>query len=63
MVAYMEESVDDDGLLDTTLLPGPLQKSYKELREGKRLVRRWSKELQEALRVEACASSDDNMSM
>lgn len=55
--------MDDDGLLDTTLLPGPLQKSYKELREGKRLVRRWSKELQEALRVEACASSDDNMSM
>lgn len=49
MIAYMELYVDQDGLLDASLLPEPLKTSYKELKEGKKPVRQWTKELKEAL--------------
>lgn len=49
MIAYMEEYVDDDGLLDATLLPEPLRTPYRELREGKNPVGPWMLELKRAL--------------
>ena len=51
MIAYMEEYVDDDGLLDANQLPEPLQTFYKELRQGRKPVRQWTKELKEALGI------------
>ena len=51
MIAYMEEYVDDDGLLDASQLPEPLGTFYAELREGKKPVRQWMGELQDALGV------------
>jgi hypothetical protein len=59
MVAYMQEYIDDDGLLDTSLLPEPLKTFYTELREGKKPVRQWSKELRGALGVPVEDSEDD----
>ena len=51
MICYMWEYVDDDGLLDVDQLPEPLRTSYRDLREGKKQVHQWSKELKEALGV------------
>ena len=51
MIGYMEQYVDDDGLLDANLLPEPLKASYKELRQGRKPVRQWTKELKEALGI------------
>jgi len=49
MIGYVEEYIDDDGFLDASLLPEPLKTSYNELRQGKKPVRQWTKELKEAL--------------
>ena len=49
MVSYMEEYVDDEGLLDATLLPEPLQKFYSELRTVRKPLRQWALELSDAL--------------
>ena len=51
MISYVKEYIDDDELLDVSLLPEPLKTSYKELREGKKPVRQWRGELKEALRM------------
>ena len=51
MIGYVEEYIDDDGFLDTSLLPEPLKTSYNELREGKKPVRQWTKELKEGLGI------------
>ena len=51
MIGYMEEYVDDDGLLDANQLPEPLKTSYKELRQGRKPVRQWTKELKEVLGI------------
>ena len=51
MIAYMEEYVDDDGLLDAKQLPEPLKTSYKELKEGRKPIRQWTNELKEDLGV------------
>ena len=51
MIGYMEEYVDDDGLLDANQLPEPLMTSYKELRQGRKPVRQWTTELKEALGI------------
>lgn len=51
MITYMEEYVDDDGLLDSELLSEPLRGLYKELRAGKTTVRQWTRDLQEALGI------------
>ena len=60
MIAYMEEYVDDDGLLDASRLPEPLRTFYAELREGKKPVRQWKRELQEALGVPRGDSGGDS---
>lgn len=49
MIAYMELYVDEDGLLNSDHLPQPLRKFYKELREGTKPVRQWTRELRKAL--------------
>lgn len=51
MISYMEEYVDDDGLLDSKLLPEPLRRLYKELRAGPTTMRQWTRDLQGALGV------------
>lgn len=51
MIGYMEEYVDDDGLLDANLLPEPLKQFYEELRHGSKPVRQWTREFKEALGV------------
>jgi hypothetical protein len=51
MIGYMELYVDDDGLLDANQLPEPLKTFYNELRQGKRPVRQWTKELKQALGI------------
>ncbi|KIX02794.1 uncharacterized protein Z518_08736 [Rhinocladiella mackenziei CBS 650.93] len=51
MIGYVEEYIDDDGLLDANLLPEPLKTSYKELRQGRKPVRQWTKDLKEALGI------------
>ena len=58
MIGYVEDYIDDDGLLDASLLPGPLKTSYKELRQGKKPVRQWTKELKEALGVLEVSEDD-----
>ena len=50
MIGYMEEYVDDDGLLDADRLPQPLRDFYRELKEAKKPVRQWTDELKDALR-------------
>ena len=63
MIAYMEEYVDDDGLLDANQLPEPLKTSYKELRQGRKPVRQWKEELKEALGIsEDSEDSEDGRS-
>ncbi|KAF2107974.1 hypothetical protein BDV96DRAFT_588020 [Lophiotrema nucula] len=52
MITYMEEYVDEDGLLDVDRLPEPLGSFYKELGKGKKPVRQWTEELKGALRRE-----------
>lgn len=59
MISYMEEYVDDDGLLDTKQLPEPLGTFYQDLRAGRKPVRQWTRELQEALGVPIEDSDDD----
>lgn len=51
MIAYMEGYVDDDGLLDASLLPPSLAGHYRELREGYKPLMQWTKELKESLGV------------
>jgi len=51
MIAYVEQYIDDDGLLDANQLPEPLKTSYKELRQGRKPVRQWRKKLREALGI------------
>lgn len=51
MIGYMEEYVDDDGLLDANQLPEPLKTFYEELRQGRKPVRQWTMELKEALGI------------
>ncbi len=51
MIGYMELYVDDDGLLDANQLPEPLKTFYNELRQGKKPVRQWTKELKQALGI------------
>ena len=51
MIAYTEEYVDNDGLLDSNLLPEPLRTFYKELRQGVKPVRQWTIELRKALGI------------
>jgi len=59
MIGYMEQYIDDDGLLDANQLPEPLKTSYKELRQGRKSVRQWTKELKEALEILEEDSEDD----
>ncbi|KAK4127919.1 hypothetical protein N657DRAFT_641986 [Parathielavia appendiculata] len=49
MIAYMSLYVDEDGLLDASLLPEPLKASYRNFQEGKKPTCQWMLELQEAL--------------
>lgn len=51
MIAYVEQYVDDDGLLDADRLPEPLGTSYAELRLGEKPVRQWTRELKAALQL------------
>lgn len=51
MITYMEEYVDDDGLLDVDLLPAQLAKLYKDLRAGSTTVRKWTRDLREVLGI------------
>lgn len=51
MIGYVEEYIDDDGLLDANLLPEPLKTFYKELRQGNKPLLQWTKELKEAVGV------------
>ncbi|KAK1976402.1 hypothetical protein LZ30DRAFT_753506 [Colletotrichum cereale] len=51
MIGYMEEYVDDDGLLDASQLPEPLKTLYTKLHEGKKPVRQWTKELKHSLQI------------
>lgn len=52
MIAYIEEYVDDDGFLETNLLPELLQTFYRELRHGSKPTRQWTKELKKVLGVD-----------
>ncbi|KXH51473.1 hypothetical protein CSIM01_08259 [Colletotrichum simmondsii] len=58
MIAYMEEYVDD-GLLDSSQLPEPLQTFYKELRVGEKPVRQWTKEFRQSLNISDEESDDE----
>ncbi|KZL64598.1 hypothetical protein CT0861_05999 [Colletotrichum tofieldiae] len=49
MIAYVEQYIDDDGLLDVSQLPEPLKTSYVELRQGDKPVQQWTRELKQAL--------------
>ena len=60
MIAYVEEYIDDDGLLDTTQVPEPLKTFYLELRQGRKPVRQWTKELKCALGILEEDSDDDS---
>ncbi|KAI5864892.1 hypothetical protein GGS23DRAFT_562272 [Durotheca rogersii] len=60
MIAYVEEYVDDDGFLDTSQLPEPLKAFYFELREGKKPLRQWAKELRQALGVLGEGSDEED---
>ena len=59
MIAYIEEYVDDDGLLDATQLPLPLETFYKDLRHGRKPVRQWTKDLKGALAISLEDSEDE----
>ena len=58
MISYMEMYVDDDGLLDASLLPEPLRTFYKELRQGGKPLRQWTMELREALGIREDSGDD-----
>lgn len=58
MIGYMELYVEDDGYLDANLLSEPIRTFYKELKEGKKPLRQWTKDLREALGVVKDADSD-----
>lgn len=49
MIAYVEQYIDDNGLLDANQLPEPLKTSYEELRQGVKPFRQWRKELRRLL--------------
>ncbi|GJD03695.1 hypothetical protein ColKHC_12520 [Colletotrichum higginsianum] len=51
MIGYVEQYIDDDGLLDASRLPEPLRTSYMDLRQGSKPVRQWTKELKQALQL------------
>lgn len=51
MIGYIEEYVDDDGLLDVNRLPEPLKSFYMELKRGGKPVGQWTQDLKEALGV------------
>lgn len=52
MITYIEEYVDDDGLLDSDQLPEPLRTSYRDLRAGRwESVDQWLRDLKEALGI------------
>ncbi|KAL7622037.1 hypothetical protein AAE478_007538 [Parahypoxylon ruwenzoriense] len=51
MITYIEEYVDDDGLLDVNQLPEPLRSFYVEFRQGGKPVWQWNQELKAALGV------------
>lgn len=59
MISYVEEYVDDDGLLDAEQLPEPLRTLYGDLRTGRTPVRQWTRDLKEALGVPVEDSEDD----
>jgi len=58
MIGYIEEYVDEDGLLETKQLPEPLLTFYRELREGEKTVRQWTKQLREALGLSGDSRSE-----
>ncbi|WQF89777.1 hypothetical protein CDEST_14791 [Colletotrichum destructivum] len=51
MIGYVEQYIDDDGLLDASRLPEPLRTSYMDLRQGSKPVRKWTRELKQALQL------------
>ncbi|PPJ54285.1 hypothetical protein CBER1_06585 [Cercospora berteroae] len=51
MIDYVEQYIDEDGLLDVNLLPDPLGWFYLQLKSGEIPVRQWTKELRGALGV------------
>ncbi|KAK1545551.1 hypothetical protein CPAR01_03053 [Colletotrichum paranaense] len=61
MIAYMEEYVDDDGLLDSKQLPEPLKSFYDELRVGEKPLRQWTKEFKESLNIPDEESEDEDL--
>lgn len=61
MIGYVEEYIDDDGLLDANQVREPLKTSYMELRQGGKPVHQWTKELKDALGILE-EDSDDNLS-
>ncbi|KAK6825587.1 hypothetical protein PG987_013081 [Apiospora arundinis] len=62
MVGYIEQYVDDDGLLDTTQLPEPFKTFHAQLRAGKKPVRQWTKEFKQALHLPEDEESDEDES-
>ena len=62
MIGYMEEYVDDNGLLNGDLLAEPLRTLYRELRRGERPVRQWKDDLKHALGedLESCNSGSSH---
>lgn len=59
MISYVEEYVDDNGLLDAEQLPEPLRTLYGDLRTGRTPVRQWTRDLKEALGVPVEHSEHD----
>ncbi|KAF3800314.1 hypothetical protein GCG54_00007762 [Colletotrichum gloeosporioides] len=59
MIGYVEQYIDDNGLLDVEELPEPLKSSYKDLRQGVKPVRQWTKELKQALELPEEESESD----
>ncbi|KAK4033328.1 hypothetical protein C8A01DRAFT_19707, partial [Parachaetomium inaequale] len=58
-ISYMGLYVEEDGLLDASLLPEPLRTSYRELNEGKKTTLQWLLELKQALRMDEEDSDPD----
>lgn len=52
MIDYVGLYVDEDGLLDASLLPSPLKELYQKLNAGGMTLRQWTKELKAALGTE-----------
>lgn len=60
MISYMEEYVDEDGLLDSDQLPEPLHTFYRDLRVGRmKSVRQWERDLKKALGVPVEESEEE----